>query len=70
MLKKIKKGVKRVMKETSDIVKYVVKSLSSRQSRLNAGIIIIGLGVGLGGGLIVSAFARVDEEGKYYVEEN
>ena len=68
MLKKIKKGVKRVMKESSEIVKYMAKSLNSTKSRINIGI----LGVCCSIGLIVSAIV---EDKRYsevsdYVEEN
>lgn len=58
MFKKVKeklKGVKRFMDEK---VKAMANFISSRQNRITLGYIIFGLGVGLGGALIASGYAK------------
>lgn len=52
----IGKGIRRSVNEKLQACKDV---LSSAQSRLILGLIIFGLGIGLGGGLIASAYIRV-----------
>lgn len=49
----IGKGIKKIVDERIQAVRIV---LSSAQNRLIMGLIIFGLGVGLGGGLIASAY--------------
>lgn len=49
----IGKGIKKIVDERIQAVRVV---LSSAQNRLIMGLIIFGLGVGLGGGLIASAY--------------
>ena len=58
MFKKAKemlKGVKRFMDEK---VKAMANFISSRQNRITLGYVIFGLGVGLGGALIASGYAK------------
>ena len=52
----IGKGIRRSVNEKLQACKDV---LSNAQSRLILGLIIFGLGIGLGGGLIASAYIRV-----------
>lgn len=47
------KGIKKIVDDRIQAVRIV---LSSAQNRLILGLIIFGLGVGLGGGLIASAY--------------
>lgn len=49
----IGKGIKKIVDDRIQAVRIV---LSSAQNRLILGLIIFGLGVGLGGGLIASAY--------------
>lgn len=49
----IGKGIMKIVDERIQAVRIV---LSSAQNRLIMGLIIFGLGVGLGGGLIASAY--------------
>jgi hypothetical protein len=49
----IGKGIKKIVDDKIQAVRIV---LSSAQNRLIMGLIIFGLGVGLGGGLIASAY--------------
>lgn len=56
MLKKIKEGFEEVKRFMDKKIQAVKDILTSRSSRAVAGIIIVGIGVGLGGGLIVSAY--------------
>lgn len=53
---KIGKGIKKSVDDKLQACKDV---LSSAQNRLILGLIIFGLGVGLGGGLIASAYMTV-----------
>jgi hypothetical protein len=50
---KIGKGIKKIVDDKIQAVRII---LSSAQNRLILGLIIFGLGVGLGGGLIASAY--------------
>ena len=52
----IGKGIRRSVNEKLQACRDV---LSNAQSRLILGLIIFGLGIGLGGGLIASAYIRV-----------
>lgn len=52
----IGKGIRRSVNEKLQACKDV---LSSAQNRLILGLIILGLGIGLGGGLIASAYLHV-----------
>lgn len=52
----IQKGMRKVVNDNILACKEV---LSSAQNRLIIGLILFGLGVGLGGGLIASAFIHV-----------
>lgn len=56
MLRNIGKGIKRFMSEKVQTCKEV---LTDAQNRLIIGLIILGAGIGIGGGLIVSAYVRV-----------
>ncbi len=56
ILKKTGRNIKKFM---DDKIKTCKEVLSSAQSRLIAGIIIMGTGMGLGGGLIISAYVHV-----------
>lgn len=47
------KGIKKIVDDKIQAVRII---LSSAQNRLILGLIIFGLGVGLGGGLIASAY--------------
>ena len=49
----IGKGIKKIVDDRIQAVRIV---LSSAQNRLILGLIIFGLGIGLGGGLIASAY--------------
>lgn len=49
----IGKGIKKIVDDKIQAVRII---LSSAQNRLIMGLIIFGLGVGLGGGLIASAY--------------
>lgn len=49
----IRKGIMKIVDDKIQAVRIV---LSSAQNRLILGLIIFGLGVGLGGGLIASAY--------------
>lgn len=56
-MRKIFKGVKKAMTIKIDECREV---LSCAQNRLILGLMIIGLGVGLGTGLIASAYLKVN----------
>ena len=58
-VRNIGRGIKKVMDEK---IKTCQEILSSAQNRLIMGLVILGLGVGLGGGLIASAYIRVPKE--------
>ena len=71
MLKKIKKGVKRVMKETVIVAKSIANSLTNTRTRVNAGFAGIGIGFGIASAsvfMILSAY--LENGGMLYKEEN
>ena len=57
-IKKCLKGVKRYMEEKVQMCKEMLRDA---QNRLIVGLVILGAGVGIGGGLIASAYIRVSE---------
>ena len=61
MLEKIKKGLKGVKRYIEEKVQMCKKMLRDAQNRLIVGLVILGAGVGIGGGLIASAYIRVSE---------
>ena len=61
MLEKIKKGLKGVRRYMEEKVQMCKKMLRDAQNRLIVGLVILGAGVGIGGGLIASAYIRVSE---------
>ena len=61
MLEKIKKGLKGVKRYMEEKVQMCKKMLRDAQNRLIVGLVILGAGVGIGGGLIASAYIRVSE---------
>lgn len=54
----IRKGINMVADKT---IKVVTNVLESRQNRLMYGILIVGLGLGLGGSLITSAYIHIND---------
>ena len=61
MLEKIKKGLKGVKRYMEKKVQMCKEMLRDAQNRLIVGLVILGAGVGIGGGLIASAYIRVSE---------
>ena len=61
MLEKIKKGLKGVQRYIEEKVQMCKEMLRDAQNRLIVGLVILGAGVGIGGGLIASAYIRVSE---------
>ena len=61
MLEKIKKGLKGVKRYMEKKVQMCKERLRDAQNRLIVGLVILGAGVGIGGGLIASAYIRVSE---------
>ena len=61
MLEKIKKGLKGVERYMEEKVQMCKEMLRDAQNRLIVGLVILGAGVGIGGGLIASAYIRVSE---------
>ena len=61
MLEKIKKGLKGVKRYIEEKVQMCNEMLRDAQNRLIVGLVILGAGVGIGGGLIASAYIRVSE---------
>lgn len=55
-MEKLRKGIKKFV---DDKVKACKEVLSEANNRLILGLIILGIGVGLGGGLIASAYISV-----------
>lgn len=55
-LRNLGKGIKKFV---SDRIQECKEILSSAQNRLILGLMILGIGIGLGGGLISSAFIKV-----------
>lgn len=58
MFKKVKEKLKGVGRFMDEKVKAMANFISSRQNRITLGYIIFGLGVGLGGALIASGYAK------------
>lgn len=58
MFKKIRKGIKKFV---DDRVQACKEILSNAQNRLIIGLIVLGAGIGIGGGLIASAYISVSE---------
>ena len=56
MLRKIGKGIK---KFANDKIQACKEVLTDAQNRLVIGLIILGAGIGIGGGLIASAYLKV-----------
>ena len=61
MLEKIKKGLNGVKRYIEEKVQMCKEMLRDAQNRLIVGLVILGAGVGIGGGLIASAYIRVSE---------
>lgn len=61
VLKGIKRGVETFMKVSKECVKGISKIFIDKETRAVAGIVIVGLGVGLGGALIVSAYIKLPQ---------
>lgn len=61
IVRKIRTIGKGIKKFVDDKVKAVKEILSSAKNRLITGLIILGIGIGLGGGLIASAYINVPE---------
>lgn len=58
MFQRIGKGIKRFVEDKVQVCK---EALSCAQNRLILGLIILGAGIGIGGGLIASAYIRVED---------
>lgn len=58
ILSKTRKGIKKFVEEKIEACKEI---LSSVQNHLTLGLMIFGVGVGLGGALILSAYMKVPE---------
>lgn len=61
MFEKIKKGLKGVKRYMEEKVQMCKEMLRDAQNRLIVGLVILGAGIGIGGGLIASAYIRVSE---------
>ena len=66
MLKRIKRGVKKVMEKSMELGKAVVKGLTNTRNRTNFGIMLIGLS-GLGLSCILSSY--LENGGHLYPQE-
>lgn len=55
----IKKFVKGIKKFVDDKIKTCKEILSNDKNRLILGLTILGAGIGIGGGLIASAYIRI-----------
>lgn len=58
MLRKLGKGIKKFV---SDKIQACKEILSSAKNRMILGLVILGTGIGVGGGLIASAYIKVSE---------
>ena len=58
ILSKTRKGIKQFVDKKIEACKEI---LSSAQNRLTLGLMVIGIGVGLGGALVASAYMKVPE---------
>ena len=56
MLRKIGKGIKKFV---NDRIQTCREVLTDAQNRLVVGLIILGAGIGVGGGLIASAYIKL-----------
>ena len=56
MFRKIGKGIKKFV---SDKIQTCKEVLTEAQNRLVIGLVILGAGIGIGGGLIASAYLKV-----------
>ena len=56
MFRKIGKGIKKFV---SDKIQTCKEVLTEAQNRLVIGLVILGSGIGIGGGLIASAYLKV-----------
>ena len=59
ILKGIKRGAETFMNVSKECVKGISKIFVDKETRAVAGIIIVGIGAGLGGALIVSAYIKL-----------
>ena len=57
----IKGGLKMVKDKTVNTIANIGKILKDRENRLITGIIILGMGVGIGGSLIISAYVKAPQ---------
>lgn len=57
MFRKIGKGIRRFMSDKIDACKEI---LTPAQNRLILGLIILGACIGIGGGLVLSAYIKVE----------
>ncbi len=70
MLKKIKRGVKKIMEKGMELGKAMTRSLSSTRNRANVGIIMIGTCIGgviTGVSFVISAY--LENGGHLYPQE-
>lgn len=58
MFRKLGKGIKKFV---SDKIQACKEILSSAKNRMILGLVILGTGIGVGGGLIASAYIKVSE---------
>ena len=58
MLRKLGKGIKKFV---SDKIQACKEILSNAKNRMILGLVILGTGIGVGGGLIASAYIKVSE---------
>lgn len=61
VLKGIKRGAETFMKVSKECVKGLSKIFVDKETRAVAGITIVGIGAGLGGSLIVSAYIKLPQ---------
>ena len=66
MLKRIKRGVKKIMEKSTELGKAVVKGLTNTRNRTNFGIMLIGIS-GLGLSCILSSY--LENGGHLYPQE-
>lgn len=58
MLRRLGKGIKKFV---SDKIQACKEILSSAKNRMILGLVILGTGIGVGGGLIASAYIKVSD---------
>ena len=61
ILNGIKRGAETFMNVSKECVKGISKIFVNKETRAVAGMVIVGLGVGLGGSLIVSAYVKLPQ---------